>query len=270
MTPSAPAFEHRSLLELSIDDERTFGHVRLYGRLKELLIASNYRFRLLPAPFVDRDDHALLLNLTYWSASEGGDVLAGPRLAADVVAHTAWHHLTALRLATSEGAAARPSTDALLLGESIASAFDVYLVGCLLGHAPRSEFLTSQVSAMAEVTYAAGLPKRGFQRLLESLAADPEGAFGALRALLFDVQRALLAAEDATAALAALAAYDGHRFAPLLHRYELSNWVLHARIHGRPAPPNSAALAVDQSLRQEPAALAWLERHWLLPTLAAG
>ena len=69
---------------------------------------------------------------------------------ADVVAHAAWHYLAARALAPAAGRSL--SVDALFLGEAIASAFDVYLVGRLLGHAPRSTFLETQVPAMAEST----------------------------------------------------------------------------------------------------------------------
>ena len=47
---------------------------------------------------------------------------------------------------------------------AIASAFDVYLVGRLLGHAPASAFLASQVPAMAETASAAALSERAFER----------------------------------------------------------------------------------------------------------
>src|SRR5260370_42368277 len=105
-----------------------------------MLRRSGYLFRIHPEG-PERWDRAHLLNLTFWNAA-GGDVLEGRRIAADVVTHAAWHHLAALALGPERGA--RPSMEALFLGESIASAFDISLVGRRLAQAPRSSFLETQ------------------------------------------------------------------------------------------------------------------------------
>ena len=262
-TPQKPAavLVPRRLDDLVIDDEASFRHVGLYGDLKEILRRDGYEFRLLPASSEGRWDRALLLNLTFWASGDGGDVLVDEHLSADVVAHVAWHHLASLALPSP------PSAEALFLGEAIASAFDVYLVGRLLGHAPRSTFLASQVPAMAEAAGAAGLSADGFEALLERIAGDPERAFEELRELLYDATNALFACSAATDGLNALAAFDGHPFAALLHHYELSNWVLYARAYvGRAPGPDERVRAVDQALRAEGAALAWLTSEWLTKT----
>ena len=265
-SPSSPsshashAFERRTVDELTIEDEKSFRHVAMYADLKEVLRAAKYPFRILPASHHGRADRALLLNLTFWGADAGGDVLESDALPADVVAHAAWHHLAARALPGSP-----PSVDALFLGESIASAFDVYLVGRLLGHSPSSTFLESQVPAMGDATESAGLDEEGFERMLESIASDPEQAFTDLRALLFDASTALFACTSVEDASAALAAFDDHRFASLLHRYELSNWVLYARAYGNPQP-DERARAIDTKLREK-LSLEWLVSEWLAPAL---
>src|SRR5580698_9028185 len=141
----------RSVDELSIRDQGSFRHVKLYGDLKEVLRRDRYSFRILPNER-KRWDRALLLNLTFWRGV-GGDVLEGPHVAADVVMHAAWHHLAARALAGADGSGL--SVEALILGESIASAFDIYLVGRLMGGARPSSFLDTQVPAMAEAAKAA-------------------------------------------------------------------------------------------------------------------
>lgn len=259
---ASPAFERRTLDELTIEDERSFRHVALYADLKEVLRRAAYPFRVLPAPLAGRADRALLLNLTFWGADAGGDVLDSDTLPADVVAHAAWHHLAAKALAPAE----RPSVDGLFLGESIASAFDVYLVGRLLGHAPASTFLESQVPAMADAADAAGLDEDGFESMLESLASDPERAFGDLRALLYDATSALFTCKSVEEAAEALAHFDDHRFASLLHRYELSNWVLYARAYGNPTRDDRAR-SIDAKLRSEAEPLEWLTKEWVTPAL---
>jgi hypothetical protein len=262
MTKSADqAFLVRTLAELTIEDEPSFRHVGLYADLKEILRHDRYTFRVLPASVAGRWDRALLLNLTFWGVDGGGDVLTDEAIAADVVTHAAWHHLAARALLTP---GVRPSAEALFLGEAIASAFDVYLVGRLLGHAPESSFLESQVPLMADTAEAAGLPEEGFTALLDQIAVDPERAFEDLRQLLFDASLGLLASRSAEEGLAALARLDGHRFAPLLHRFELSTWVLYARAYSDTSGPDPRARELDQALRQAPVALDWLTQRWVL------
>jgi hypothetical protein len=262
----APAFRTLTIDELTIEDERSFRHVAIYEDLKEVLRRAKYPFRVLPEALEGRADRALLLNLTFWGADAGGDILEIDTLPADVVAHAAWHHLAAKAL-PHEG---KPSPASLFLGEAIASAFDVYLVGRLLGHAPNSSFLETQVPAMAEATESAGLDEEGFESMLEAIASDPERAFGDLRELLFDATSALHGCSDAEQGAAALARFDEHRFASLLHRYELSNWVLYARAYGEASGHgDEQALAVDAALRGDELPLEWLVRAWVTPALAA-
>jgi hypothetical protein len=252
-----------SIDNITIEDEPSFRHVGLYADLKKVLRRQAYQFRVLP-PALARWDHALFLSLTYWGEADG-DVLVDRHVPADVITHIAWHRLAAQALAIPGQA---PSADALFFAEAIASAFDVYLVGRLLSHAPDSDFLATQVPAMAESADAAGLSTAEFEALLASIAADPERAFEDLRELLFDAATALLACSGVDAALTVLARLDAHRFGPLLHRYELSNWLLHVRTHAKETlAPDATMRALDQRLRQEKDALEWLTTAWVVPAL---
>ena len=246
--------------ELTIEDQSSFRHVALFGDLKEVLHRAKYPFRVLPAALEGRGDRALLLNLTFWGADGGGDVLETDTIPADVVAHAAWHYLAARALPAVNGSA--PSVASLFLGEAIASAFDVYLVGRLLGHAKSSTFLETQVPAMADTCDAAGLDEDAFESMLKGIAGDPERAFTDLRELLYDATTALFRSKGVEEAALALSAFDAHRFGPLLHRYELSNWVLYARAYGD-ARPDERASAIDQRLRTEALPLEWLAHAWL-------
>jgi hypothetical protein len=242
----------KTLADLVIDDEISFRHVGLYAELKSALKKAGYAFRVLTN---DRWDRALFLNLTFWGGE--GDVLPSARLPADVVAHAAWHSLAARELGPTM------SATAMFLGEAIASAFDLYLVGRLLGHAPRSQFLETQVPALAEAAEAAGLEDAAFEAMLGAIAADPERAFEDLRQLLFDATTALYACTDVDRAEAELARFDAHRFGALLHHYELSNWVLYARAHARDVSDDGRAAALDRDLRAARDAIDLLQRRWL-------
>lgn len=258
--------------ELTIDDERSFRHVELYGELKSWLIAAGYEV-LVPTPGETLSwDHALFLNLTFFTPDAPSDVLTSGVMPADVVAHAAWHHAAAVAF----GPAATHAHEQLL-AEAVASAFDLYLVGRLLGHAPDSAFLETQVPAMSEVAHAAGADEAWFESMLESVAADPEGAFEDLRTLLYECAVALLSVQGAEAADEVLQGWSNHRFYPLLHHYELSSWLLatrgkpgisEAEVNDSPARALHAALrSEEESSRAAPGdggrALDRLARSWL-------
>lgn len=253
-----------ALDDLTIDDEESFRHVGLYRDLKEALRRSPHRFRVPAAGDNLSWDRAVFLNLTYWSAAEESSVLCDDHIAPDVVAHTAWHHVTAraLGLVSPPGP---PSAAALLFCEAIASAFDLYLVGRLLQNAPESDFITTQVPIMAQATDEAGLSEAGFARLLESVSANPERAFEDMRALLVDAGAALLGCGDAAQAHNALDQFAGHAFGPLLHHFALSNWILYARAYASIATSEGdrGVRDLDQALRASPISLDWLAAHWL-------
>lgn len=249
--------ERCSLDELAIEDEASFRHVGLYAELKREVVGMGACF-LAPKSGSIAWDRALLLNLIAWEPGLA-DVLPSRDIAADVVAHVAFHHIADRNV--------KPSVEAHLLAESIASAFDVYLVGRLLGHAGDAAFLESQVPRMAEVAGAFGLDDAAFERLLEAIAGAPEDAFRDLRALLFDASVALIAVATPEQTAATLARFDDHRFACILHHFELATWVLRARLE-RAKPDaswddGSDARRVDAVLRSEPDPLAWIERNWL-------
>jgi hypothetical protein len=266
-------FRSLSLDELTIDDEVSFRHVQLYARLKQILRQSQHRFRAAPADERASWDRALFLNLTFWSGAAESSVLCDDHIAPDVIAHTAWHHVVGRELARLSPAG--PATAAaLLFSEAIASAFDLYLVGRLINNAPDCDFIASQVPIMSDAAEQAGLSEAGFASLMESVAADPERAFEDLRALLVDVGAALLGCGDVDQAQATLEKFVGHRFEPLLHHFQLSNWILYSRAYAR-APSADARDAdeairrVDQTLRTTPVSLDWLATNWLVDTQSA-
>jgi hypothetical protein len=257
-----------SLDELAIDDEGSFAHVALYGRLKQALLRSGHRFFIPQANTQLGWDRALFLNLTYWSGEASADVLCDRSIPADVIAHVAWHHLVGRELGrraaavNQTGSPVPPSAAALFFAESIASAFDLYLVGRLIPNAPDSGFITTQVPLMAERAQEAGLSEAAFAALLEDVAAEPERAFEDMRTLLLDTAGALLKCNGLEEAEAALGRVDGHRFAPLLHHFELSNWILYARAYAPPTSlPDPVVQPLDAILRSAPVALDWLAEN---------
>jgi hypothetical protein len=256
-----------TLDQLTIDDEASFRHVEIYQKLKQAVLRSEHRFKIAGVGENSSWDRVLFLNLTFWSSSDEASVLCDDHIAPDVIAHTALHHLVGHALARG-GRVATPSPTALLLAEAIASAFDLYLVGRLVRSAPDSEFIASQVPIMAEAAQQAGLDEKRFAALIEGVAAAPEKAFEDMRALLVDAGTALLACASAEDAQVALERFKSHRFAPLLHHFQLSNWILYARAYARTvkrdAQGNDAAVhEIDRSLRESPDSIAWIQQRWL-------
>jgi hypothetical protein len=88
---------------------------------------------------------------------------------------------------------------------------------------------------MSDCAQEAGLSEGAFAALMGEVARDPERAFEDMRALLLDASNALFVCAGAIEAQAALEALADHRFAPLLHHFQLSNWILYARAYAAPA-----------------------------------
>ncbi|HVZ85426.1 MAG TPA: hypothetical protein VHG72_00535 [Polyangia bacterium] len=265
-----------TLDDLTIDDRDSFAGVGIYGRLEGILRRARHPFRIPEGGQSVSWDRTLFLNLTYWNADEGADVLCDDHIPADVVAHVGWHEVVSRELARRQPDPALapgqppPSAEALFLCEAIASAFDLYLVGRLLRNAPSCDFVTTQVPLMAECAGEAGLSEEDFAALLDDVVREPERAFEDLRALLFDAAASLLTCRGIADAQAVLEGFGGRRFAPLLHHYQLSNWILYARAYAAPSrEPDAAARAIDQALRQAPDGLDWLDRHVIEPAAAA-
>ncbi|HXU79963.1 MAG TPA: hypothetical protein VN914_01110 [Polyangia bacterium] len=251
-----------SLDQLTIDDEAAFAAVPLYPRLKEVLRRSGHRF-YVPTPGTPFSwDRALFLNLTYWNGEAGADVLCEQHLAADVVTHIAWHHLVGERVTAAAGSSG--TATAMLFAESVASAFDLHVLGRLWRQAPGSEFVTTQVPILSEAAQEAGITDDDFATLMTEISDEPDRAFEDLRQLLFDAATALLGCRDAVEAQTQLERFAGHRFAGLLHHYQLSNWILYGRAHARAdASVDEAVRGFDATLRRAPASLGWLVENWV-------
>jgi len=261
-------FRSVSLDSLIIEDEEAFMALPLYVALKGALAGGGHSF-LVPVDGAEVSwDRALFLNLTFWSAEAGVEVLCNDHIPADVVAHAAWHHVVSHQLAPAP--AEGPTAEALFFAESVASAFDLYLVGRLLREAPGTDFITTQVPIMRDVAADAGLSDGDFESLLEGVCADPGQAFDDLRALLFQTTTELWACRGVVEAASVLEGATKHRFGPLLHHFQLSNWILYARAYARAAPAQARAVnQLDGLLRGTKQGLSWLQENWLAAGRAA-
>ena len=140
----------------------------------------------------------------------------------------------------------------------------------MLPNAPDSDFITTQVPLLSECAQEAGLSESAFAALIEQVTRDPERAFEDLRALLYDAASALLPCRGAREAQATLDRFAGHRFEPLLHHFQLSNWILYGRAYAVPGSAVGVGVGdLDATLRQAPVSLDWLAEHWIDADLPA-
>lgn len=225
-------------------------------------------------PPVGRWDRALLLNLTFWGATNGsgarvgGDILVDRTLPADVVAHVAWHHLAAKH----GPALVRPP----LGRRPLPRRGDCERLRPLPRRpAPRARS-SVDFSRDPGARHGRGRGGRrslrgGHRRLAQRRGPGSRGLLRVAAAAPGPTPRALLRCRSATDGLRALASFDEHPFAPLLHRYELSNWVLHARAYvADPLAADPAVEALDQALRAAPDAVEHLRAAWVAPALPRG
>lgn len=248
------------LQDLVIPDEAAYAAFPLWDRLKSRLVAHQVEMFLAdPAGPLTHWADTALINHSLRLPKGATEILHDRTVPADALMHTAWHHAGLSAMGGLAGTA-----EGLLLGESVASAFDAYLVGSLLHtESERPSALDTQVPAMAEVAAAAGGTQEDFEALLHRMAEDPEGSFEELRELLFDVSVGLLYADGVDRAEEVLAGVHGHVFAPILHHYDLAIWVLYARAYGTDLQEHAGIRKIDARLRAEAHPLQWLETHWL-------
>jgi len=251
-----PPFRRLAVSEVSIRGERAFSGIAPYALLKRMLVRDAFAFRL---PGTADPDRVLFLNLTFWNAAESSDLLVEDVVDADVLAHAGWHHAARRALAGP----LPPTAAAMFLGESVASAFDLYVIGTMLATGRSNAYLRGQVPAISAAARCAGLSDEDLEALFGSVAADPDRAFEDLRQLLFDASCALERCGDIDSAAGVLGGFAGHRFVGLLHHFALSSWVLYARAYAGPAVEGDAAVAMDAALRSSPTSLGWLTEHWL-------
>lgn len=259
------AFSKVTLDALTIDDEAGFERMPLYAPLARVVREDALTFRVAPAGSTQATwARALFLNLTFWHGDDASDVLSERRIPADVVAHCAWHHLAKGALGVDGS-----SAEAMLLGESVASAFDAYMLGTLLASGQECDFLPSQMQAITAALEDVGYDERDAEARFERMASDPDAAFESLRSLLFEVSLALLDARSLDEATAVFDRFESHPDAPLLHHYELSNWVLHCKAYAhRDERSAQRAREVHAALRAADSSISWLEAQWLAPALA--
>lgn len=256
------AFEVRHLGDLEIVDDELLQAVPHYDVLKAVVAASGVAFRVMPEEASARSDQALLLNVVFWDASLVDDVIERPAVGAYSLPHIAWHYLASRELRRAGSAAL--SVDAQILGEAIASAFDLFTLGHLLRAAPTHALTKALVDGVQGPALAAGRSLDVLRGLLAGVRDEPEAAFADLRELLFVATRALYDAETSSDAFEVLQQVDEHPLGCVFFRHRVADWLLQIRASkGAAEDPETQAFAA--ALGEQPAPIAWLLERWLRP-----
>ncbi|MDP3274756.1 MAG: hypothetical protein Q8Q09_06130 [Deltaproteobacteria bacterium] len=253
-------FYQLTLDALRIDDEHVFESVEHFVALRETVREAGLTFRVAPEASVHAEwSRVLFLNLTYWHGSEGNsDALASRNIPADVVTHVAWHYLAQRALLGDF------TGESMLMGECIASAYDLFLLGSLWCKKVDCDFVSALREALFAMFEEQGMTHHEFELWLDGLAHDPERAFEDLRALLFDLCVGLLASKSLDDAVAVFDAHSDRRFAGIVHHYELSNWLLHTRAYAATRlDMDPQVRALDASLRAAARPVQWLADTWI-------
>jgi len=247
------------LSALAIEDESDFEGMPLYPRLARALLDADVHYRVAAAgSALSSWGHVALLNHGFWTPEDSDDVLEGRVLTADVVAHRAWHHLAAEAL----GDAAR-SPEGLMLGESIASAFDAFMLGDLLTRRPQAAMLESQLPVMMDAMADAGLADTEAETVFAGFAEAPRRSFADLRSLLYGTGVALWKSDDVDGAARVLESASRHALAPVLHHYRLATWVLYARAYASTDVDSAPAIELAAELHASDDPLELLVSRWL-------
>lgn len=202
----------------------------------------NLRFHCLPK----RAGQARLVNLLAWQLGDGVEVLDGAAIHADQVVHIATHRVM-------NGQLGHTDPFAMLAGEAVASASDIYLLGCLAAAGEETDFLADTLESFAmycELYSPDG--EQALERLLIDVRHQPFQTMAHLAQYLFASCTDLWCAHALENTIQAVSALADHPYYPLIHHYNATNWVLNTRhMQGAPNHRQRAQDTLNRLFRSE-------------------
>lgn len=183
----------------------------------KLLLAKDLKMVLLP----EGRGVGRLLNLLQWDVGEALEYVDGDGPLADQVIHYGMHHLV-------DDLIGHDGAEKMLLAETIASAADFYLLGQLIRSGEECDFLLDMVESLGSY-YEQYSNEDCLEALFERCAADPFATFAQVVLFLYETVEPLLYLEDPQAVTRGLLAVQDNELYPVLHHYNIGNWVLTLR-----------------------------------------
>lgn len=209
-------------LQLIDADIYTRAAIPLLEPAKTLLKRKNVQAAVLEGQV----GRARLVNLLAWDPSDHLEYLDNNSIEADQVLHFAMH-----QLAEHTWGSAR-AVD-LITAEALASAVDIYLLGKLAEAGEEPGFLIDTLDSWG-FFYEQYADEDRLKQLLQNMIDDPFASFQRLTRFLIKATLPLLRLNDGTALSKHLAECEAEDFYPLLHHYNVTNWVLAVRARGLP------------------------------------
>lgn len=176
---------------------------------------------------------ARLLNLLQWELQAAIEYVDGDGPLADQVIHAAMHHF-------SDALFGSDTPEEMLFGECIASAVDFYLLGKLIQAGIENDFLFDTIESL-ESYYEQYSESTHLVKILQDVAEHPFKTFMNISEKLFDWVAPLLHAKTPESVEENLLAAQDSPYWPLIHHYNVGNWVLTLRARF----PNSTTQSFD-------------------------
>ena len=190
--------------------------------------------------FADSKGIARIANLLLWEAGKGQEFIDGHGIYADQLIHSAIHQLLEHVLGSKH-----PLN--MLFAECLASASDIYLLGKLSQAGQETDFLHDTLESYGSYYELYAHQDEDFVTTLNAIRRKPFETMIALADYLFEFCEPLLYPQTVRDSTLPLVMAERCHFYPLVHHYNISNWIL--TIRGKHAKPPSAPPAALDAIR---------------------
>ena len=182
---------------------------------EHILAQSNTRFILLP----ESRGLARMVNLLQWQAGDHVEYLDGEGVFSDQVVHMAIHQA----LDREQGSA---TPHHMLFAEVLASASDMYLAGRLIQAGEETDFLADTLESLGSYYEMYAASPDQLTAFLQRLSDTPWETMVSLVDYLYTFCCPFLEKDRSIEHLSIPRSMEDHMFYPLVHHYNVTNWLL--------------------------------------------
>jgi len=206
---------------IEIDDRDAYGKVALDGLL-EAASATLDRAGVRVVVTERGRGTARLANLLCWQVQANLELADDAVLSGDQIIHFALHHLADQQMGHED-------PRALLFAETLASSADILLLGSLASLEPEPDFVVETMESFAYYYDLYAGSEEVLARVLTRIVDDPFAMMRAVCLFLYAAAEPLLSASDLATTLSHLDRLVEDDLYPLVHHYNMTNWILAIR-----------------------------------------
>ena len=203
-----------ALTDLTIYEAEPFRRAEIGLLDAALLVLKDHRFIHLPGKGLSK-----MVDLLNWRAGARCEHIESRGIFADQAVHFAIHHVL-------EGVLGGRQPQTVLLAECVASASDMYLLGKLSEAGEETGFLSETIESYCSYYEMYAAEAEQLEHLLSAFLDDPFKTMAETAIFLFSFGTALLGPNWNRAVLTEMTA---NPYYPLVHHYNLTNWILSIR-----------------------------------------